>query len=114
MSACAFLGDDCATLELTNDIVSLHETYYEPLACVAPSLESLLQGPPVKKMLLMAEPSIIQGHVRPFWEAAVSHRAQMGASVLQAVPNMLELVPEGVNKWVGAQVRGKPHWAPSF
>ena len=23
---------------------------------------------------------------------------------LQAVPNMLEVVPEGVNKWVGAQV----------
>ncbi len=27
-----------------------------------------------------------------------------GAEVMQAVPNMLELVPRGVNKWVGLQV----------
>lgn len=27
-----------------------------------------------------------------------------GAELMQAVPNMLELVPRGVNKWVGLQV----------
>lgn len=32
ISLCAFLGDTCATLELTPQLRELHTTYYEPLA----------------------------------------------------------------------------------
>ncbi len=32
LSLCAFLGDTCATLELTPQLRELHTTYYEPLA----------------------------------------------------------------------------------
>jgi hypothetical protein len=35
---------------------ALHHVYYEPLAHVAPSLEKLLQGEPVRKLLFMTSP----------------------------------------------------------
>lgn len=34
ITACAFLGDDCSTLRMTDDIRELNERYYEPLAKV--------------------------------------------------------------------------------
>jgi hypothetical protein len=77
--------------------------YYEPLAQEAPDLETLLSGPPVKKLLFMAPPEVVEGAVKPHWGAQL---AGSGAEVLQAVPNMLEVVPAGVNKWAGLQVRG--------
>lgn len=60
-------------------------------------------GPRVKKILFMAEPDEVTGELLPHWGAQLSS-PDAGASILQAVPNMLELVPRGVNKWVGAQV----------
>ncbi|KAG1675313.1 hypothetical protein FOA52_015987 [Chlamydomonas sp. UWO 241] len=101
ISCVAFLGDDCVTTRLTPDLCSLHTTYYEPLALEA-SLEALLQGPPVKKLLFMSDPRTIDTELLPEWVTRLSGGS--GASVMQAVPNMLEVVPEGVNKWVGAQV----------
>ncbi|EIE27200.1 HAD-like protein [Coccomyxa subellipsoidea C-169] len=97
---CAFLGDTCATLRMTDELQDLHQTYYEPLARVASSLDEILAGPPVKKLLFMTDPSIVDRQLRPHWEAALEGR---GAEVMQAVPTMLELVPRGVNKWVGLQ-----------
>jgi hypothetical protein len=74
-----------------------------PRAQELTSLDTLLKGPPVKKLLFMSSPATVDGHLMPHWSKAL--RAGSGAAVMQAVPNMLEVVPEGVNKWVGAQVR---------
>lgn len=65
---CAFLGDACATLELAPELRELHEVYYEPLAAVAPSLDALLAGPPVKKLLFMTSPALVDGQLKPHWE----------------------------------------------
>lgn len=46
----------------------LHERYYEPLPDVASSLAELLDGPPVKKLLFMTDPAIVDGQLKPFWE----------------------------------------------
>jgi hypothetical protein len=97
VSCVAFLGDECATLELTPDLVDLHARYYEPLARVADSLPALLAGPDVRKLLFMADEARIAGEVAPHW-AAVLGAGGDGADVMQAVPNMLEVVPAGVNK----------------
>lgn len=78
-----------------------HASYYEPLAQEAASLEALLAGPAVRKLLFMAAPELVEGLLKPHWGAAL---AGSGAELLQAVPNMLEVVPAGVNKWAGLQV----------
>lgn len=75
--------------------------YYEPLAHQHSSIEELLLGPSVRKLLFMADPSVVDGLLKPHWGAALQGQA---AEVLQAVPNMLEVVPAGVNKWAGLQV----------
>lgn len=48
----------------------LHQRYYEPLARIAPSLEDIVQGPPVKKLLFMTDPTIIDDNVKPLWEVS--------------------------------------------
>ena len=111
VSCVAFLGDECATLELTPDLVDLHTTYYEPLAAVAPSVDALVAGPPVRKLLFMAAADRVAGEVLPHWAQQLaggrgsgSSGGLAGAEVMQAVPNMLEIVPSGVNKWGGLTV----------
>ena len=47
----------------------LHTRYYEPLARIAPSLEDILQGPPVKKLLFMTDPAVINSDLKPQWQA---------------------------------------------
>ena len=42
----------------------------------------------------------VTAHARTCLQAALEGK---GAEVMQAVPTMLELVPRGVNKWVGLQ-----------
>lgn len=49
----------------------------------------------------MTDPSVVDSVLKPYWTTAL-HGS--GASLLQAVPDMLEVVPEGVNKWHGMQV----------
>lgn len=104
VSCAAFLGDHCATLAMTPELRELHDRYYEPLASVAPSLDELLAGPPVKKLLFMADEARILGEVAPFWSGELRDGRASGAETMQAVPNMLEVVPSGVNKWQGLQV----------
>jgi len=99
-SLCAFLGETCVTPAMTRDVRSLHDRYYEPLALVEPSLAAVLAGPPVRKLLFMADAARVDAELRPHWEAAL---LGTGAVTMQAVPDMLELVPAGVDKWVGMQ-----------
>lgn len=81
--------------------------YYEPLAAELSSVEQLLSGPAVRKLLFMTQPELVEGLVKPHWSQALQGQ---GAEVMQAVPNMLEVVPAGVNKWAGLQVRRWLGW----
>ncbi len=102
VSCVAFLGDECATLELTPELRELHARYYEPLAAVRPSVDVLLDGPAVRKLLFMADAARVRGEVAPHWAAALGGGGELaGAEAMQAVPNMLEIVPQG--GWGGWQ-----------
>jgi hypothetical protein len=70
---------------------------------VKTNVDQLLSGPAVRKLLFMAPPVQVEGLLKPHWSSAL---VGSGAEVMQAVPNMLEVVPSGINKWGGLQVRG--------
>ncbi len=76
--------------------------YYEPLADIVPSLAELLAGPPVRKLLFMTDPAVVEAQLKPDW--GVLLQPGRGAELMQAVDTMLEIVPAGVNKWAGLQV----------
>ncbi|PSC68822.1 Haloacid dehalogenase-like hydrolase family isoform 2 [Micractinium conductrix] len=92
---CGFLGEQCVTNKLHPELEELHHRYYEPLAAVTP-LAEVLAGPPLRKLLFMTSPAKVEGHLKPHWEAAL---AGSDAETMQAVPDMLELVPSGWDKW---------------
>ena len=47
----------------------LHQRYYEPLARIASSLDEIVQGPPLKKLLFMTDPAVIDTQLKPLWQA---------------------------------------------
>ena len=47
----------------------LHQRYYEPLARIAGSLDEIVQGPPMKKLLFMTDPAVIDTQLKPLWQA---------------------------------------------
>ena len=100
ISACGFLGETCVTPEMTDEVHLLHSRYYEPLADVVSNVDDIFLGPPVRKVLLMADALKIKNEIRPLWEDAL---ANTSASPMQAVDTMLEIVPRGWNKWTGMQ-----------
>ncbi len=56
----------------------------------------IFSGPPVKKILFMAKPEYVREELLPFLDGELE---DSGAQTCQAVPNMIEVVPEGINKW---------------
>ncbi|KAL0018066.1 hypothetical protein WJX77_011460 [Trebouxia sp. C0004] len=98
VSLSGFLGDECVTMRYTPEIQALSDVYYEPRAQVMPSVDAILNGPPVMKLLFMTDPKVVDAKLKPDWQRfVVDHNAE----TMQAVPNMLELVPYGVNKGSG-------------
>ncbi len=97
VAACAFCGDTCASLAPSVQLDLLHTRYFEPRAAVAPSLPALLSGPPVLKMLFYATSAAAIDTLRPRVEAALAGRA----TVVQAVPDMLEVLPLAASKGAG-------------
>jgi len=95
--AAAFCGDTCSSLAPSAQLDLLHTRYYEPRAAVQPSLGALLAGPPVSKMLFYATSAAAIAELRPRVEAALAGRA----TVVQAVPDMLEVLPLAASKGAG-------------
>lgn len=62
------------------------------------TLDEIMAGPAVKKLLFMSRPAEISAKVMPDIEAAL---VGTDAESTQAVDSMLEVVPKGVNKWTG-------------
>jgi hydroxymethylpyrimidine pyrophosphatase-like HAD family hydrolase len=124
---CGFLGDECVTIgTMSPEIEELHTRYYEPLAVVAPSVDAVLAmcsgnsadnfrgdgtysssgtlrtifPTKMRKLLFMTSSEVVSTTLKPHWEARL---LQTDAATMQAVPEMLEIVPRGWNKFVGLQ-----------
>lgn len=99
LALCAFLGDDIVTARMHPCLEELHTVYHEPRP-TALSLDQILAGPPVRKLLFMTTPETLTTSLAPFWREALGSRAQL----MQAVPDMLEVLPPGVNKGAGLRL----------
>ena len=93
-----FTGDACVALVWGEEVDSLHTVYHEPRAVITPSLNALLSGPPILKLIFLAPPATVDGVIVPEWTGRLEGS---GATTARAVQDMLELVPTGVTKWTG-------------
>ncbi|XP_024985907.1 endoribonuclease YBEY, chloroplastic [Cynara cardunculus var. scolymus] len=96
----AFSESRCLTLFNHPLVDSLHTVYHEPKAEIMPSVEHLLSGGDVQKVLFLHTAEGVAGTLRPYWEEATTGRA----SVVQAQPDMLEIVPAGTSKGSGVSM----------
>ena len=69
-----------------------HHRYYEPLAEVVASAAAVAAGPPLHKVLFMTSVEAVEARLKPHWRAALEGTS---AELMQAVPDMLEVVPSG-------------------
>ena len=70
-------------------VQELHTRYYEPLARIASSLEEIVQGPPMKKLLFMTDSAAIDNELKPHWE--VGH--------LLPLENLMSHVDDHASYW---------------
>ncbi|CAA0810544.1 haloacid dehalogenase-like hydrolase family protein [Striga hermonthica] len=96
----AFSEDRCLTLFEHPLVEALHTVYHEPKAEIIPSVEQLLADKEIQKLIFLDSSEGVAGTLRPYWEEATQARA----SVVQAVPDMLEIVPPGTSKGNGVRI----------
>lgn len=96
----AFSEARCLTLFENPSVDSLHTIYYEPKAEIVSSIEQLSAGVEIQKMIFLDTAEGVASTLRPYWEEAAGNCA----SVVQAVPDMLELVPYGTSKGIGVKM----------
>ncbi|EPS68728.1 hypothetical protein M569_06040, partial [Genlisea aurea] len=96
----AFSENRCLTLFQHPKVESLHTLYHEPKAEIIPTVEQLLAGVEIQKLLFLDTREGVESTLRPYWEEASRGRA----SVVQAVPDMLEIVPSGTSKGRGVKL----------
>lgn len=95
ISIVGYDGDNLYTpVERTDIVTHLHEHYGEPLAGILPSLEE--HSPGMHKLLLMDDDAErLTTEIRPRLEILADKNQ---ATVTQALPTMLELLPGGCSK----------------
>ncbi|KAH9301487.1 hypothetical protein KI387_013070 [Taxus chinensis] len=81
-------------------IDALHTVYFEPKAEVMSSLEHLLSSVCVQKLLFYDTAENVHDVLRPHWSLATEGRAR----VLQAQPEMLEILPPAASKGAGVHM----------
>lgn len=96
----AFCEGRCLTLFHDPLVDSLHTIYHEPKAEVMPSVEHLLASADIQKMLFLDTAERVADTLRPYWSDATKGCA----TVVQAVPDMLEIVPLGTSKGSGVKM----------
>ncbi|KAK7260719.1 hypothetical protein RIF29_26992 [Crotalaria pallida] len=96
----AFAGGRCLTLFHDPLVDSLHTVYHEPKAEIMPSVEHLLASSDIQKIIFLDTEQMVASTLRPHWSQAT----EGCATVVQAVPDMLEIVPLGTNKGNGVKV----------
>ena len=89
-----FLGDDCVAPRVTKELEELHYRYYEPYPKEL-KVEDILNGPPIRKMLMMNDDVGLMQSIRPEMDDQLR---QTPAGTMVAVDTMLEVVPKGWNK----------------
>ncbi|XP_073130200.1 endoribonuclease YBEY, chloroplastic-like [Henckelia pumila] len=95
-----FSEDRCLTLFEHPLVETLHTIYHEPKAEIINSVEQLLEGVEIQKLLFLDTAEGVSTTLRPFWAEATGDHA----SVVQAVPDMLEIVPSGTSKGRGVRM----------
>ncbi|KAK3435943.1 hypothetical protein EUGRSUZ_C00613 [Eucalyptus grandis] len=96
----AFCEDRCLTLFEHPLVDSVHTIYREPKAEIMPSIEDLLAAADIQKMIFLDTTEGVATNLRPYWSEATGARA----NVVQAVPDMLEIVPPGTSKGSGVKL----------
>ncbi|KAK1408147.1 hypothetical protein QVD17_39781 [Tagetes erecta] len=96
----AFSENRCLTLFNHPLVDSLHTIYYEPKAEVMASVDQLLSTGDVQKLLFRDTVEMVAGTLRPYWSEATAGRA----SIVQALPDMLEIMPLGSSKGSGIRI----------
>ncbi|KAL8226803.1 hypothetical protein R6Q57_016635 [Mikania cordata] len=96
----AFSENRCLTLFNHPLVDSLHTIYNEPKAEIMSSVDHLLSSGDVQKVLFLDTVEGVSGTLRPYWSEATAGRA----SVVQAQPDMLEIVPPGSSKGSGVKM----------
>ncbi|KAL2318167.1 hypothetical protein Fmac_032043 [Flemingia macrophylla] len=96
----AFCEGRCLTLFHDPLVDSLHTIYHEPKAEVMPSVDHLLASADIQKILFLDTDERVADTIRPYWSDATKGRA----AVVQAVPDMLEIVPLGTSKGNGVKL----------
>jgi Cof subfamily protein (haloacid dehalogenase superfamily) len=91
-------GDVLFTTDLTSTVIELHEKYGEPLSLEIPAIAGHPNG--VHKILFCDSDIEKLSRVRPRLEDLARIH---GCVVTQAVPTMLELLPDGCSKAFGVQ-----------
>ncbi|KAG8055494.1 hypothetical protein GUJ93_ZPchr0001g30233 [Zizania palustris] len=96
----AFSRDRCFSMYDDPLVDSLHYVYHEPKAEIVSSIDQLLGTTEIQKVLFLETPEGICSTLRPFWAKAIKGRAH----VVQAQPDMLELVPPATSKGNGVKI----------
>ncbi|OEL35178.1 hypothetical protein BAE44_0003801 [Dichanthelium oligosanthes] len=96
----AFSQDHCYSMFDHPLVDSLHYIYHEPKAKIVPSIDQLLKTAEIQKVLFLETPEGISSALRPYWAKAIEGRAH----VVQAQPDMLELVPPATSKGNGVKI----------
>ncbi|XP_068648261.1 endoribonuclease YBEY, chloroplastic [Aristolochia californica] len=96
----AFSQDRCLTLFDHPLVDSLHTIFHEPKAEIIPSVEHLLAAADIQKLLFYDTAQGVASTLRPYWATAIEGRA----GVVQAQPDMLEIIPVGTSKGSGVKL----------
>lgn len=64
------------------------------------TLSSIVTHDPLQKLIFLDTAEGVASMIRPYWAEATGDRA----SVVQAVPDMLEIVPPGTSKGSGVRI----------
>ncbi|KAL6845130.1 hypothetical protein ACP4OV_024625 [Aristida adscensionis] len=96
----AFSQDQCYSMFEDPLVDSLHYIYHEPKAEIVSSVDQLLETAEIQKVLFLETPDVISSALRPYWTKAIEGRAR----VVQAQPDMLEVVPPATSKGNGVKI----------
>ncbi|KAM2714749.1 hypothetical protein FF1_043276 [Malus domestica] len=95
-----FTKDHCLSLCDHPLVDSMHTVYHEQKAEIMPSVEHLMAAAGIQKLVFMDTAEGVTTAMRPYWSEANGD----GASVVQTVPDMLEIVPPGTSKGSGVSM----------
>ncbi|CAM0882803.1 unnamed protein product [Alopecurus aequalis] len=95
-----FSQDRCFSMFEDPLVDSLHDVYHEPKAEIMSSIDQLLGTAEIQKLVFIGTSEGVASTLRPYWTNAVEERV----GIVQAQPDMLELVPPATSKGSGVKI----------